>query len=50
MAMMIALTREPIDFNALTESVRSPHAGAVCLFLGTVRDLKIGRASCRERV
>ena len=39
MAMMIALTHEPIDFNALTESVRSLHAGAVCLFLGTVRDL-----------
>ena len=39
MAMMIALTHEPIDFNALTESVRSLNAGAVCLFLGTVRDL-----------
>jgi molybdopterin synthase catalytic subunit len=39
MAVMIALTREPIDYTALTEAVRSPHAGAVCLFLGTVRDL-----------
>ena len=36
---MIRLTREPIDYHALTESVRSPHCGAVCLFLGTVRDL-----------
>ena len=39
MPVMIALTREPIDYTALTEAVRSPHAGAVCLFLGTVRDL-----------
>lgn len=36
---MTALTRDPIDFAALTEGVRSPHAGAVVLFLGTVRDL-----------
>ena len=36
---MIRLTHEPIDFHALTESVRSPHCGAVVLFLGTVRDL-----------
>lgn len=36
---MIRLTREPIDYHALTESVRSSHCGAVCLFLGTVRDL-----------
>jgi len=38
-ARMIRLTHEPIDFHALTESVRSPHCGAVVLFLGTVRDL-----------
>jgi molybdopterin synthase catalytic subunit len=36
---MVQLTRDPIDFAALTEAVRSPHAGAVALFLGTVRDL-----------
>jgi molybdopterin synthase catalytic subunit len=36
---MIALTTEPIDPSVLLEQVRSPHAGAVCLFLGTVRDL-----------
>ena len=36
---MTRLTREPIDFLALTESVRDPHCGAVALFLGTVRDL-----------
>lgn len=36
---MTALTRDPIDFAGLTERVRSPHAGAVVLFLGTVRDL-----------
>lgn len=36
---MVRLTREPIDYHALTESVRTPHCGAVALFLGTVRDL-----------
>ena len=36
---MIRLTREPIDYHALAESVREPHCGATSLFLGTVRDL-----------
>ncbi len=36
---MFRLTRDPIDYPALTEAVRSPHCGAVALFLGTVRDL-----------
>jgi molybdopterin synthase catalytic subunit len=36
---MIRLTHEPIEYHALTESVRSPGCGAVALFLGTVRDL-----------
>jgi molybdopterin synthase catalytic subunit len=36
---MILLTREPIDYHALTESVRRPDCGGVVLFLGTVRDL-----------
>jgi molybdopterin synthase catalytic subunit len=36
---MIRLTHDPIDYHALTESVRSPHCGAVVTFLGTVRDL-----------
>jgi molybdopterin synthase catalytic subunit len=36
---MTRLTREPIDYQALTESVRDPNCGAVALFLGTVRDL-----------
>lgn len=36
---MIRLTHDPIDCAALTEAVRSPHCGAVALFLGTVRDL-----------
>ncbi len=35
---MIELTQQPIDFSALTESVRSHQAGAVVLFLGTVRE------------
>ena len=40
---MQSLTSEPIDFHALTESVRSPNSGAVVLFLGTVRELTNGR-------
>lgn len=36
---MIALTHDPIDAAAITESVRGPHEGAVVTFLGTVRDL-----------
>lgn len=40
---MIQLTHDPIDFAALTESVRSTQAGAVVLFLGTVRELTEGR-------
>ena len=40
---MILLTSAPIDYHALTESVRSPASGAVVLFLGTVRELTAGR-------
>ena len=36
---MAALVSAPIDFAALTASVRRDGCGAVCLFLGTVRDL-----------
>lgn len=36
---MIGLTHDPIDYHALTESVRRPGCGGVVLFLGTVRDL-----------
>jgi molybdopterin synthase catalytic subunit len=35
---MITLTQQTIDFSSLTESVRSHNAGAVVLFLGTVRE------------
>ncbi len=37
--MMIELTQEPIDYMTLTEKVRSRQAGAVVLFLGTVREM-----------
>lgn len=40
---MIALTHAPIDFSALTEAVRCNQAGAVVLFLGTVREMTQGR-------
>jgi molybdopterin synthase catalytic subunit len=36
---MIRLTRDPIDYHALTEQVRRTDCGAVVTFLGTVRDL-----------
>ncbi len=36
---MIEITSSPIDHASLTERVRAAHAGAVCTFLGTVRDL-----------
>ena len=36
---MIELTDRPIDHAAVTESVRDVNAGAVCVFLGTVREL-----------
>jgi molybdopterin synthase catalytic subunit len=36
---MIRLQHEPIDHAALTEQVRCAAAGAVVLFLGTVREL-----------
>jgi molybdopterin synthase catalytic subunit len=42
-ALSVELTSDPIDFAALTESVRSTQAGAVVLFLGTVRELTQGR-------
>src|SRR5262249_8055732 len=40
---MIQLTHDPIDCAALTESVLSNAAGAVVLFLGTVREMTNGR-------
>lgn len=40
---MIQLTHETIDYTRLTESVRSNAAGAVVLFLGTVREMTNGR-------
>ncbi len=36
---MVDITEASIDFNALTDRVRSNLAGAVCLFLGTVREI-----------
>jgi molybdopterin synthase catalytic subunit len=36
---MIEITETPIDHAALTERVRTHMAGAVCTFLGTVREL-----------
>lgn len=36
---MILLTHEPIDYAVVTEAVRDDNAGAVVLFLGTVREM-----------
>lgn len=43
--MMIQLTDQPIDPQALLAQVASPAAGAVVLFLGTVRQQSRGRAT-----
>jgi molybdopterin synthase catalytic subunit len=40
---MIEITESPIDHAAVTERVRSNRAGAVCTFLGTVREITGGR-------
>jgi molybdopterin synthase catalytic subunit len=40
---MIRLQNQPIDYQALTEQVRTSRCGAVVLFLGTVRELTEGR-------
>lgn len=40
---MIRLTDKPIDAAAVVDAVRSPAAGAVILFLGTVREVTDGR-------
>jgi len=37
MSIMICLTEQPIDLPAILQTVRSDDAGAVVLFLGTVR-------------
>ena len=44
---MIELTTEPIDYHQLTESVRDHAAGAVTLFLGTVREFTRGVQTSR---
>ncbi len=41
--IMIEIIDAPIDHAALTERVRSHQAGAVCTFLGTVREMTAGR-------
>lgn len=40
---MIRLQENAIDYHALTEAVRSNQSGAVCLFLGTVREMTQGQ-------
>ncbi|AMV39543.1 molybdenum cofactor biosynthesis protein MoaE [Planctomyces sp. SH-PL62] len=36
---MVEITETPLDHAALTERVRHVNAGAVCTFLGTVREM-----------
>jgi len=40
---MIEITEGPIDHHGLIDQVRSNQAGAVCSFLGTVREMTEGR-------
>lgn len=42
-ARRVELTQQPIDSAALIEFVTTPQAGAVLLFLGTVRELTQGK-------
>jgi molybdopterin synthase catalytic subunit len=42
-SVRIELTDREIDYHALTEEVRTTQAGAVVLFLGTVRELTQGQ-------
>jgi molybdopterin synthase catalytic subunit len=37
--LMIEVTEKPLDHGAITDRVRSNQAGAVCSFLGTVREM-----------
>jgi molybdopterin synthase catalytic subunit len=41
--LRVELTEQVIDYHALTEEVRTHEAGAVVLFLGTVRELTEGQ-------
>jgi molybdopterin synthase catalytic subunit len=36
---LIEIVETPIDYQAVTETVRTHLAGAVCMFLGTVREM-----------
>lgn len=36
---MVEIVEDEIDYQAVTDRVRSPRAGAVCVFLGTVREI-----------
>ena len=35
---MVSITDKPIDFNKVVKAVHRDAAGALCLFLGTIRD------------
>jgi molybdopterin synthase catalytic subunit len=39
----LELTHQPVDYFALVENMRTHRAGAVVLFLGTVRELTAGK-------
>ncbi|MFQ5343689.1 MAG: molybdenum cofactor biosynthesis protein MoaE [Anaerolineae bacterium] len=40
---MFKIVKEPIDTDQLVGSVEDPGAGAICTFLGVVRDNNLGR-------
>lgn len=42
---MVQLTKDVIDFHALTDRVIRPECGAVILFLGTVREVTEGKVT-----
>lgn len=40
---MFRIVKEPIDVDRVIEAVEDPGAGAICTFLGVVRDNNLGR-------
>lgn len=44
---MLKIVDEPIDYIAVVEAARDPRAGAVCLFLGTVREITGDKVTTR---
>lgn len=51
-ALRVAIQKQPIDFNAELAALQvgNPRVGAICSFLGTVRDRNVGKPAHSETV